>query len=153
MRNKFFLIFILTISFAKVSIRIESNPHSAHVKIDGEPFGLTPIENISLLPGLYKIDLTLEEFAPIHYSFDLQTAGFAVLRFQLNRIYTVTFNTKEKGLNYELDDQYNWIEEKINLKMEEGIHNLKVFDGDSLVDEKEIWINKPSKIFYELISN
>ena len=44
-----------------------------------------------------------------HYSFDLQTAGSAVLRFQLNRIYTVTFNTQEKGLNYELDDQYNWI--------------------------------------------
>ena len=55
MRNIFLALFFLTIIFAKVSVRIESKPSDAHVKIDGEPYGLTPTKEISLAPGLHKI--------------------------------------------------------------------------------------------------
>ena len=34
--------------------------------------------------------------------------------------------------------------------MEEGTHNLKVLNGDSLIEEKELKINEASEIFYEL---
>ena len=150
MRNKFLVLFFLTIIFAKVSVRIESNPSNAHVKIDGEPYGLTPIEEISLAPGLHKIDLAYEEYVPIQYELDLQLATSVVLLFQLNQIHTITFNTQETGLNFVLDSKYNWVENKIKLKMEEGTHNLKVFNGDSLIEEKELKINEASEIFYEL---
>ena len=54
------------------------------------------------------------------------------------------------GLNFVLDSKYNWFENKIKLKMEEGTHNLKVLNGDSLIEEKELKINEASEIFYEL---
>ena len=53
------------------------------------------------------------------------------------------------GLNFVLDSKYNWFENKIKLKMEEGTHNLKVLNGDSLIEEKELKINEASEIFYE----
>jgi len=54
MKNKFLVLFFLTIVFAKVSVRIESNPSNANVKIDGEPFGLTPIEAFAVgTPALF----------------------------------------------------------------------------------------------------
>ena len=52
-------------------------------------------------------------------------------------------------LVYELDKKFPWEDQQMEFKMEEGIHTLKVFKGDSLIDEIELEVIQPLEYFFE----
>ena len=149
MKYFFILLYYLTSLTANVDIRIESKPSSAHITIDSKAYGVTPLENISLSPGFYQIDVSLENYVPVKYDFELQSAGSSLLRFHLNKLHTVVIKTEETGLKFELDKKFPWEDQQMEFKMEEGIHTLKVFKGDSLIDEIELEVIQPLEYFFE----
>ena len=149
MKYFFILLYYLSSLTANVDIRIESNPSSAQISIDNKSYGVTPLENISLSPGFYQIEVSLENYVPIKYDFELQPAGSSLLRFQLNKLHTVVIKTVETGLNFELDKKFTWEDQQMEFEMEEGIHTLKAFKVDSLIDEIELEVIQPLEYFFE----
>ncbi len=140
----------IAISLGQVRVTIETIPPEAEVIIDGVKAGKTPIDDLSLTPGPHRFSLVLKGYSPVNYETHLLAAEKATLRFRLKERFNVKFISKVPEYHYRLDGKYAWTEEKMKFDMEAGRHNLEIFDGDSLIDQKSFIIDQPTTIRYQL---
>ncbi len=150
MKRGLLFVFLMTGLFGQVSVNIETVPPGAEITIDGAKAGETPISNYSMMAGHHEFLVNLKNFSDLKYETNLLPAKSATLRFRMKKRVQVKFASKTKGLTFRFDQKYSWAEKKIRFDMETGRHQLDVFRGDSLVDQKTVVITQPTTIQYSL---
>jgi len=138
------------IGFSQTALNIESFPTGAVVKIDGREIGVTPVDSYQIPVGVHKFEIVKKGYAPVKKEIDVQDALSLQIQFRLNKLYDVVFITREKGLEFSLDEKHFWREPKVRFQIEEGKHLLQVFQADSLIDEQNLSIDHSTDILYKL---
>ncbi len=135
--------------FSQTHVQIESIPSGASLIIDGKIIGVTPQFQLQLTPGVHSFELSKENHVPVKWKTSIQDAPKVELGFRLSPIYKVQFVSKEKNLQFRLNNDRVWSDKKATLFLENGEHELQVYQGGEMVDEKVIYIQEPTKIVYE----
>ncbi|NOZ03746.1 MAG: PEGA domain-containing protein [FCB group bacterium] len=139
-----------TIGLSQTALNIESYPNEAVVKIDGQKIGVTPVYSYQVPVGVHKFEIVKKGYAPVRKEIDVQKALSLQIQFRLNKLYEVVFKTREKELEFALDEKHYWREPKVRFAIEEGQHLLQVFQADSLIDEQKLTIDHSTEILYKL---
>jgi hypothetical protein len=83
-------------------LKITTDPPEAAVKIDGEDYGLTPVEAAGLPPGEHVLELSKSGHFRRKATIQLDSAG-AQLHFELSRPATLTVTSEPNGASISLD--------------------------------------------------
>lgn len=150
MKTAGYFLILFNIAAAQVNVHIESVPSGASIVIDGKSVGQTPQYNIRLKPGVHSIELEKRDYVPIKWKTVLQEAVKAEFTFRMKALFDVQFISKERGLRYKLNDGIEWIDKRVQFKMEEGVHEFMVYRGGELIDKQTINIFESTKIIYAL---
>ena len=118
----------------RVKLFIFSTPDEAELYIDGQLRGMTPIGILDLSIGEHEFKLLKENFAPLVKTLDIQPSKRAKVEFRMNRLNVLHFMTEEEGLKFVLDDEHEWLDKKIKLQIENGVHMLSVYKKNVLKD-------------------
>ena len=118
----------------RVKLFIFSTPDEAELYIDGQLRGMTPIGILDLSIGAHEFKLLKENFAPLVKTLDIQPSKRAKVEFRMNRLNVLHFMTEEEGLKFVLDDEHEWLDKKIKLQIENGVHMLSVYKKNVLKD-------------------
>ena len=140
-----------TPSASKVNVFIYSTPNDADVIIDGKILGKTPIENLDLAVGLHSFKLTKKNYVPIEKKLDIQPSKKVKMEFRLNRLNIIHFSSKEEGLKYVLDEEYEWWNKRIKLQLESGKHTLKVYKGGEMIKKQVLDIDWNDRVEFSLL--
>jgi len=128
---------------------INSTPEGAALIIDEEECGKTPISS-KLQPGIHTFKLIKDGYVPFVKELDIQPANNVSIDFRLDRLNTITFKTKEKGLKFILDENYEWRAHKVKIQVESGKHLLQIYKNGELIEERTMNINWNNRIQYFL---
>ena len=148
---KYSIGFFLHVSLACSQIKLDINtiPDEVDVYFDGVNLGKSPIRNERIIPGAHIFEIKKKGYAPLKYELIVNPSKAVEIDFFLNPVHACKFNTKEKGLVFELNGEHYWDIDNIRLDLEAGDHILRVFKASELIDEQNIKIDKPETFNYK----